>query len=59
VDDFTTHVLATIIGIPIGVVVALLLVNYVLEPLADWWTRTAWRIHRSYNNWRSQRRQRR
>lgn len=58
-DEFTTQVLATIIGLPIGVVVALTLINFVLEPLADWCTRTTWRLHRSYENWRAQRRQRR
>ena len=58
-DEFTTQVLATIIGIPIGAIVALALINFVLEPLADWFTRTSWRVHRSYDNWRQQRRQHR
>lgn len=58
-DEFTTQVLATVIGMPIGAIVALALINFVLEPLADWFTRTSWRARRSYDIWRAQRRQHR
>lgn len=58
-DEFTTQVLATIIGMPIGAIVALALINFVLEPLAEWFTRTSWLARRAYAIWWEQRRQRR
>lgn len=40
------ELLGTIIGLTIGVVVAFTLINFVFEPLSDWFTRTVYRIQR-------------
>lgn len=54
-DEFTTSVLATMVGLPIGLGVGVLLALLVLNPIADWFTRTTWRIQRRRENRREDR----